>query len=115
MILIVGGAYQGKGAYARENFGEDYDVINSYQLRVKGQLKAGENPMEKVQRLVAEKKAEGVFDRLVIISDETGCGVVPLDAFERLYREQAGKVSCYLAKEADSVIRVICGIGKKIK
>lgn len=115
MILIVGGAYQGKTAYVRENFGEGYCVINSYQLRVKEQLRAGENPMEEAHRLVAEKRAEGVWNRLVIISDETGCGVVPMDAFERLYREQSGRVSCYLAEEADSVIRVICGIGKKIK
>ena len=39
----------------------------------------------------------------------------PLDAFEREYREQTGRAEILLAKKADEVVRVICGIGQKIK
>ena len=51
----------------------------------------------------------------IVIADEIGNGIVPLDAFEREYREQTGRVEILLAKKADEVVRVICGIGQKIK
>ena len=50
-----------------------------------------------------------------VIMDEIGNGIIPLDRFERNYREQAGIFGCYLARRADEVIRVICGIGNRIK
>lgn len=51
----------------------------------------------------------------IVIADEIGNGIVPLDAFERAYREQTGRAEILLAKKADEVVRVICGIGQKIK
>lgn len=51
----------------------------------------------------------------IVIADEIGNGIVPLDAFERVYREQTGRAEILLAKKADEVVRVICGIGQKIK
>ena len=58
----------------------------------------------------AEKKPD-----TIVIADEIGNGIVPLDAFEREHREQTGRAEILLAKKADEVIRVICGIGQKIK
>ena len=55
------------------------------------------------------------YDRCVIISDEIGNGIVPVDPFEREYRERAGKILITIAERADEVERVICGIGQKIK
>ena len=51
----------------------------------------------------------------MIISDEIGNGIVPVDAFERDYRERTGRMLITLASQADEVVRVICGIGQKIK
>lgn len=51
----------------------------------------------------------------IVIADEIGNGIVPLDVFERVYREQTGRAEILLAKKADEVVRVICGIGQKIK
>ena len=51
----------------------------------------------------------------IVIADEIGNGIVPLDEFEREYREQTGRAEILLAKKADEVVRVICGIGQKIK
>lgn len=126
MILIVGGAWQGKTAYVNEHYNENYKIINGYHNIVKEQLLAKKNPMEEVKQFVETVKSSSEecleeqsfsesWENLVIISDETGCGVVPVDTFERAYREQSGRVNCYLASEADEVIRVICGIGKRIK
>lgn len=108
MVLIIGGACQGKTAYAREQFG-DYTLIDDYHLKVKEQLKAGLDPLTEAQRLCEGK------EELVVVSNEIGCGLVPVDAFEREYREQSGRVNCYFAGKAGQVIRVICGIGTRIK
>ncbi len=51
----------------------------------------------------------------VIISDEIGNGIVPVDAFERTYRERTGRILVQLAGQAEEVERVICGVGQKIK
>ncbi|MBO5055359.1 MAG: bifunctional adenosylcobinamide kinase/adenosylcobinamide-phosphate guanylyltransferase [Lachnospiraceae bacterium] len=108
MILVIGGAFQGKTEYVRENFGESKRVINHYHLKVKEELKEGKDPLKEAEALLAET------EDCVIISDEIGYGLVPVDAFERQYREAAGRVNCFLAKRAEQVIRVVCGIGTRI-
>lgn len=113
MIFITGGAYQGKEAYARENFPEDYKIINAYHLRVKEQLLKGENPIKEAEKLL--NSGEFHQEKLILISDEMGSGVVPIDAFAREWREQSGRVNCYFAERAEQVIRVVCGIGMVLK
>ena len=54
-------------------------------------------------------------ERLVIISNEVGYGLVPVEEEQRRYRETAGRVNCLLAKQAEQVIRVSCGIGMRLK
>ena len=51
----------------------------------------------------------------ILICDEIGNGIVPVDAFERRYREQVGRILIEVAKRADRVERVICGLGQRIK
>ena len=55
------------------------------------------------------------FEDCILISDEIGNGIIPLEAFEREYRERMGRILILLAKRAEEVERVICGIGQKIK
>lgn len=109
MILIIGGAYQGKTAYARQNFEKDHRIVNHYHLQVKEQLREGKDPLCEAENLLKET------ENLVIISDEIGYGLVPVDEFERLYRETSGRVNCYFASQAEQVIRVVSGIGIRIK
>ena len=49
-----------------------------------------------------------------ILYDEIGCGLVPIDAFEREYREAHGRIMTELAARAKRVDRVICGIGTRL-
>lgn len=63
-----------------------------------------------------------VFERLLIqrpdiliTMDEVGCGIVPIGKTDRVYREAVGFVGCFLAARADSVVRVISGIGQILK
>ena len=109
MILVTGGAYQGKKEYAAKEFGNEYEIIGDYHLKVREQLKEGKDIFKEAERLLSEN------DKIVITSDELGCGIVPVDAFEREYREKNGRINCFLAERAERVIRVICGIGVKIK
>ena len=51
----------------------------------------------------------------VVTASETGCGVVPLEARQRKFRENAGRLACLLAGKADVVIRMCCGIPQIIK
>lgn len=112
MIFIVGGAYQGKLDYVLENYPKHTKIVKGYHSRVKEQLEEKKDPLQEAKKLIEELTQGGEF---IIISDEVGCGLVPMDAFERKYREQTGRVNCYLAKQAEQVIRVICGIGTRIK
>lgn len=114
MIFIVGGAYQGKDRYAREHFPE-YEIINNYHLKVWDEINNGLDSIKLTEEYLDGLVLEGGLDRLVIISNELGYGLVPVDKLEREYREQNGRVNCYLAERADEVYRVISGIGTRIK
>ncbi len=68
-----------------------------------------------------EQKQEQFLCRLlknrdrIIIGDEIGCGIVPLEKKEREYREIYGRMMCRIAHQADKVIRIICGVHQVIK
>lgn len=126
MRLIIGGAYQGKLDFAIKNYhintteivnGEELDIsdlsnikcINNYHLLVKKFLENCENPILETNKIISENP-----DILIII-DEIGNGIIPLERSERIWREQVGKVGCLLAEKADTVERITCGIAVKIK
>jgi adenosyl cobinamide kinase/adenosyl cobinamide phosphate guanylyltransferase len=46
----------------------------------------------------------------VVTCVEVGCGIVPVDAGERAWRELVGRTLAELAAEADQVVRMVCGI-----
>ncbi len=48
---------------------------------------------------------------LILVSVEVGYGVVPIDAFDRAYREAVGRICTKLAAYSHRVTRVACGIG----
>ena len=132
MRLIIGGYAQGKLDYVcRGNKDEMFEifegvlptkeelrkvkeqgktpVVNSFHDFVKKCLSEGNVPEDEVQSIM-ECLQDGI-----IISDEIGNGIVPMDAFEREYRERTGRMLVNIAEQADEVVRVICGIGQKIK
>lgn len=51
----------------------------------------------------------------VITCDEIGCGIVPIDKTDRLWREMSGDACQYLAARAVKVCRVVCGIPMALK
>ena len=57
-----------------------------------------------------EARAKGKTSDIILISNELGYGVVPIDKFDREYRETTGRVCTRLAKKSKSVVRIICGM-----
>ena len=51
----------------------------------------------------------------VVICDEIGAGVVPMDRFERQWRDEAGLLYQALAREAVIVDRVWAGLAMRLK
>ena len=124
VTLILGGAYQGKRAYAEMIFpgltwadGEEIPfreienaaAIDRFHLLVKRWMLAGKSAEDLTEKIL------GMNRKIIILCDEIGCGLVPVDAFEREYREAAGRVCVELAEHARRVDRVVCGIGMRMK
>lgn len=133
MRLVIGGCAQGKLDYVLEKYnlqkgavwdavlpnkeGEPNDlvlrdkpvVINHFHLWVRERILAGGCPEEEMMAFLDVCRA------CTIICDEVGNGIVPVEPFEREYRERVGRLLIRLAEQAEEVERVICGIGQKIK
>ena len=126
MILIVGGSFQGKKAYAMETCSlreEDFAEGGTCPFEAVYEAPAVLHFHEYIRRcLKAGREISGLPKALmqhnpeaVIVVNELGSGVVPVDAFDREYREAVGRLCCSLAREAVEVHRVVCGIGTVIK
>lgn len=127
MKLIIGGYAQGKLRVACQSVpkkkkiiwdgtlwessvgnGEQL-IINHFHEWVKTCLKDGTHVENELQRLFQ------LYPACIIIGDEIGNGIVPIDAFERKYRETYGRILSNIAERAEEVDRVLCGLSQKIK
>lgn len=135
MILIIGGRCQGKLSFARkllcsagrDNRENDRDsivadgaadspdavlqaeIVNHMELFIRQLMQSGEDTSQFVERFILENQSA------VVIADEIGQGIVPVDAFEREYREMAGRLCQRLAAVSAEVYRIVCGVETKIK
>lgn len=114
MVLIIGGMAQGKLDFARRELG-----VSAWSTGTLG----GENCIDGLQQVLRDlPDAEDAVRRWcaahpdgVVICDEVGCGVTPLERSGREWREAVGRLCCALAEEAEAVYRVSCGLGVRIK
>lgn len=125
MIFVIGGAFQGKTEFVMEQFhisGQDFmegesceldkiynaKVINHFECLIKRLMQAEEESNQVIDKLINKNK------NCIVISTEIGSGLVPIDKFERDYRENVGRMCCKIAKNSSSIFRVQCGIATKI-
>ena len=122
--IIMGGAFQGKTQYATKIY-PGLELTDGFNC-----------PLEEIENCVAINKFHSFTRRWLLegrtkealltmlennrnlqllISDEIGYGLVPIDDFEREYREFHGRVMTELAERVDRVERVVCGIPQRIK
>ncbi|MBQ0065216.1 MAG: bifunctional adenosylcobinamide kinase/adenosylcobinamide-phosphate guanylyltransferase [Firmicutes bacterium] len=111
MDLVIGGRAQGKKEWVKNQY-PNCTIWDSFHLFVKEELQKGYSK-EEIQCIV-EERLMGTKD-LVIISDEIGNGIVPLQKEERVYRDITGELLQELAKRAEKVVRITCGIAQQIK
>ncbi len=84
-------------------------IVNHFHEWMRESILQGNNPEQEILHFTDK------VPNSIVISDEIGNGIVPIDRFEREYRERTGRILIKLAEQADEVVRVICGIGQKIK
>lgn len=131
MILIIGGFAQGKLHYVKQRYVHCEDgrevtvldgtlelpagagalqvIVNHLHRYIREQLRQGTDPEGMIENFGKE------HPDCILICDEIGNGIVPMEAEERTYRERTGRILEQLAAQADEVVRVVCGIGQKIK
>ncbi len=133
MVLITGGAFQGKLDFAVEKTGLSRDSFldgrtcspedirktagifhfQDYVKMVMSRDKDGGNGDDFPDKMASELIS--LCPELVIVTDEIGCGIVPMDRDDRRWRETVGRVCTKLAAFSSEVYRVSCGIGVCIK
>ena len=127
MRLVIGGTAQGKLEYVLlkhdvpknmvwdsvlpndMKINGNIVIINHFHQWVKSRMISGGCPEDEIMSFL-DRNGD-----CIIICDEIGNGIVPIDPFEREYRERVGRILVQLAKRAEEVERIICGIGQKIK
>ena len=122
--IIMGGAFQGKTQYATKIYPglELTDGFNCPLDEIENCVAVNEFHSFTRRWLLEGRTKEALLTMLennrnlqLLISDEIGYGLVPIDDFEREYREFHGRVMTELAERADCVERVVCGIPQRIK
>ncbi|MCL2750295.1 MAG: bifunctional adenosylcobinamide kinase/adenosylcobinamide-phosphate guanylyltransferase [Coriobacteriia bacterium] len=114
MILIIGGIGSGKRSFVMQELGYAEADISADPLDSSPVLYGLQNLIRKKGALSDELKAQ-LLNKKVVICDEMGSGVVPLDEQERNWRDEVGRAQVSLAAEASMVIRLVCGIPQIIK
>ncbi|MDU2491408.1 MAG: bifunctional adenosylcobinamide kinase/adenosylcobinamide-phosphate guanylyltransferase [Clostridium celatum] len=124
MVLVFGGAYNGKLDFVKEQFNvsEDdifYCGVNEFDFSKKvicGLHKfTYNNILKEINSLQYIKENINLFKDKIIISDEISSGIVPLKKEDRMWREETGRCLQYLSKESSCVYRIFCGIPTIIK
>ena len=117
MILIVGAESSGKRELARSLGYADDDIADS-EWDDKPVLCHLESMI--FQAVYADEYDKDVWlerlrDKAVIICNEVGSGVVPMEKRQRAAREETGRICTRLAAEAETVVRMVCGIPMVLK
>ena len=125
MDLIIGGAYQGKTDFAKQKYSlEDEEIFNCTES---GEISFCSKCINRISEFTlwcarndidavnVFKEHRSEWKNSVLICDDIFCGVVPLGADMRAWRELTGRLCGYLSAEADAVFRLFCGLEQRIK
>ncbi len=124
MIFVFGGAHQGMREYARDALGarnfcelteNDRDIdfsrgaVCNLELFVLGCVQRGDSAVEYFRAHC------DAWQDCILIGMDFSCGLVPMDAQDRLWREENGRLNNYIASNAKRVVRLFCGLPQELK
>lgn len=124
MILITGGAYSGKTEFAKRRFSlSEADILDGAECSLEQAFSC--RAIKNFHLLVKRFGVDGgvglageIFARdpeIIIISNEIGSGIIPMERADRIWREETGRACCSIAGNSDIVVRMCCGIPTVIK
>lgn len=144
-ILVVGGEFQGKKDWVKKNWlvRNEINIGNSkekfhthnreencgYHLYFYVDqwilLKIEENPFLLSDATTIEEKLNilwGLFEwdrkiegNSIYLMNEVGCGIVPVEKKDRIYRELSGRFMCQLADKVEQVYQIVAGYEIRLK
>lgn len=115
--FIFGGLYQGQREYVEKHYGEAHQMksIDDFQ---KGSVNVI-FPAELFFADLSDEQVEELFKSieggLVIVGNEIGMGVVPMDKTQRLHRDKIGWHYQNIAKQSDRITRCFMGIAEELR
>ena len=120
MVLIIGGAYQGKLDFASNQYGITEEEIYTC---IAGEIDFSKQCIYKIEEFayhhsdpVGYFKANRTdWENSILICQDIFCGVVPMGEEKRTWRQKTGRLCQYLAAEAAQVSRIFCGLEQRIK
>ncbi|MBX9137712.1 MULTISPECIES: bifunctional adenosylcobinamide kinase/adenosylcobinamide-phosphate guanylyltransferase [unclassified Clostridium] len=124
MVLVFGGAYNGKSEFVKEKFNiteDDMFYCKGDKIDFSKKVICGfhkftyDNVLKNINSLDYIKDNINLFEDKIIICDEISSGIVPLKKEDRIWREETGKCLQYLSKKSSVIYRVFCGIPTIIK
>ena len=119
MVLVIGGAYQGKRDFAAEQFSLDKSDI--YTCTCDEEPDWNSRCVEHLEQYVLYCVRKGIEPKngfrsdAILIGNDIFCGVVSIDPVERAWREESGRYYGCLSRESESVYRLFCGLPLKLK
>ena len=120
MILIIGGAYQGKLDFAKETFGlTNGDVYHCDSGEMDFSIRCIDKLEEFARRhpdpISYFESHRADWQDSILICQDIFSGVVPMGSENRVWRQKTGRLVQYLAKEATQVSRIFCGLEQRLK
>ena len=124
MNLIIGGAYQGKRSFAKEALGlKDADIYTCSGSEIDFSYPCIDRLEEFTLACVREGKDPiaifrahaGAWADSTLICQDIFCGVVPMEAELRKWRNVTGQLCQYLSRDARRVSRIFCGLEQRLK
>ena len=116
MDLVIGGAFQGKLAYALETYGlTESDVCDLAVSEPRAGAKCYCHLEALSRRETDVARYLPLFENAVVVCREVSGGIVPMDGEERAWRERYGLLLQKFARNAAHVTRIFCGLSEVLK
>lgn len=124
MVLIIGGAFQGKLEYAKQALAvQDGEIFTcqadtiDFSKRCVCALEAftWACTQSGVDPIAYFREHRQQWENSVLICQDIFCGVVPMGVQLRQWRQDTARLCQYLAGQASQVSRIFCGLEQRLK